>query len=82
VYEKYLYVDDNAVVCTTLRGITAKDIIARLEAISTRGGYALPKQEQVVALANNVVNACADGSIKDKIKSLQTAFDVAYPYSE
>ncbi len=82
VYEKYLYVDDNAMVCTTLRGMTAKDIIVKLEAVSTRGGYTLPKKEQMTALANNVVAACADGSIKDKIKSLETAFDVAYPYSE
>lgn len=80
-YELHLFADDKGLVCRNILGMTAKDILVRLEAISTKAGYILPNKIELLSLAESIVSSCGDGSLMSKIRELQTKFDVVYPYS-
>lgn len=80
MYEKYFFVDEPSAYCKRLGAVTAKDMQIALSTISNKAGFILPKQAELAAFANELVSACADGSINNKASTFKTRFDVTYPY--
>lgn len=80
VYETYFFVDEPTSYCKRLGTTSAKDMIASLLAVSTRAGYTLNKQTELSMLATDLVAACADGTMGDKVTKFKTRFDTTYPY--
>lgn len=82
LYEKYFFVDGTGAVCTMDANQTGASMVANLEKIANAAGYVLPRKTELLALADSIVAACKDGTISSKVPTLQTNFDVVYPFSQ
>jgi hypothetical protein len=79
-YERYFLVDTPSTYCEKIKGMTARDIIAALLAITNKAGVILPKQTELTTFATDLVTSCADGTIANKAAIFKTRFDTTYPY--
>lgn len=79
-YEQYFLIDTPSVYCAKIKGMTSKDIISVLLAITNKAGIILPKQTELTTFASDLVTSCADGTIANKASAFKTRFDTTYPY--
>lgn len=80
VYEKYFLVDDPSSYCAKIGVISTEDIMKNLLFVTNKAGVFLPGQGELTTFAEDLVNACKDGSMQAKSTAFKTRFDVAYPY--
>ncbi len=79
-YEQYFLVDTPSTYCTKIKGMTSRDIISVLLAITNKAGIVLPKQTELTTFASDLVTSCADGTIANKASTFKIRFDTTYPY--
>jgi hypothetical protein len=79
-YEKYFSFDNAVTYCLTISTMTSAQMVGRLEAISNKAGYILPKKDELTLFASDLISACKDGSISSRQAAFKTRFDTAYPY--
>ena len=79
-YEQLYFVDDPITYCKRLGQMSAKSMVSSLTTITEQAGYILPKQDELVSFATDLVAACADESMNNKAQNFKIRFDTAYPY--
>jgi hypothetical protein len=79
-YERLFSVDNGTSYCQSLGKTTGQDMVLELKSITKKAGYLLPKEQELTTFANDLVNACADGTISTKIPEFKTRFDTTYPF--
>jgi hypothetical protein len=79
-YEQYFLIDTSSTYCAKIKGMTSRDIISALLAITNKAGILLPKQTELTTFASDLVTSCADGTIGNKASTFKTRFDTTYPY--
>lgn len=80
IYERYFLIDTPSSYCIQIKGMSSKDIMTTLLAVTNKAGIILPKQIELTAFATDLVTACADGTLANKASTFKTRFDTTYPY--
>jgi hypothetical protein len=81
-YEKYFYVDASIGICDRVLNLSKEEIVARLERFTNGAGYILPKKSELTSFVGEIIEACKDRSISNKVPTFQSKFDVVYPFAQ
>ncbi len=80
VYEQKYLVIDPVEYCTRMGPSSPTTTLNALLEITNNAGYILPKQQELLSFASELISACKDGSTSVKKQEFMTKFDILYPY--